>query len=122
MADEILENIRSEDLPLFYKVGSSMMNMVKFNFQQKQGFDNIESVKNSEAGESLQAAIQSRFVAQNSILMARFEDELNSEEKKLTPLVRISSAMQFIKYKRDFYSELQEKNIESFDQLSETYY
>ena len=54
--------------------------------------------------------------------MAEFEDQISAEEAKLAPLIRLSFAMHFIKYKKDFYSELQEKNIDSFDKLTGVYY
>ena len=70
----------------------------------------------------MQAAIQARFAAQNSVLLAEFEDLIDAEENKLPSLVRLSTKMQFIKYKKDFYSALQVKNMDSFEELSETYY
>jgi hypothetical protein len=46
-----------------------MINVGKFMYQQKDSHHTLESIKNSEAGESIQAAIQARFVALNPILI-----------------------------------------------------
>ena len=80
-----------------------------------------ESVRNSEAGQSIQAAIQARFVAQNSVLVAKFEDIITKEEDKLPPLIRISTKMQFVKYKTDFYAKLQKENMANFEKLRDLY-
>ena len=76
-------------------------------FTQDEGKQSLISIKKSKAGESLQAAIQAIFVAENSVLMAQFEDLINAEENKLTGLIKMAHAMHFIKYKKDFYTDLQ---------------
>lgn len=122
MVDEVFGIIRSTTMPLFYKIGASILSVAQYFYKLVQFGEIKQGIRDTEAGQSLQAAIQARFAAQNSVLLAEFEDLINAEEAKLPSLIRVSTKMQFIKYRKDFYSSLQTKNMDSFEELSDLYY
>ena len=54
-------------------------------------------------------------------MLSRFEDLVSKEEDKLPALIRLSTRMQFIKLKQNFYVALQENNMDSFEHLVDRY-
>ena len=54
-------------------------------------------------------------------MLSRFEDLVSKEEDKLPALIRLSTRMQFIKLKQNFYVALQENNMDSFENLVDRY-
>jgi len=108
MVQTVFNIIKDEDLPMYYKVGKSIITVAQYLYKTQEAGTPVtkESVRSSEAGQSIKAAIQARFSSQNSILLAKFDDLISKEEDKLPNLVRMSTRLQFIKYKEDFYATL----------------
>ena len=54
-------------------------------------------------------------------MLSKFEDLVSLEEEKLPALIRMTTRMQFIKYRQNFYISLQERNMDSFEKLTDLY-
>ena len=121
MAQSLFGIIKSTTMPLFYKIGHSILAVAQFFYKLVKIGEAQEFVRQSEAGQTMQAAIQARFAAQNSVMLSKFEDIINEEQDKLPQLIKMATRMQFIKYKKDFYCSLQERNMDSFEHLTNVY-
>ena len=95
--------------------------MMKYYYKRKSQADDLQAIEDQGIGAAIRDQLNDRFLEQNNELISQFEQDLQKETAFLGVLMQNAFQELLDKAKEDFFAELEKKNMDSFNKITETF-